>query len=175
MDLLSETSRLLGLLALLASFGILVTRQAQPVAYAVQLGLVGATVLCQALLQGDGGLVAVAVLVVGQVLLLRLLPRAGMGHPAFPAATVCGGLLLVVLATASAPAEGMGVPLAIMLLGLLGAATMPGRFGMLSLLNGAVLGLAVAPGLPLRPVSTLVLVGLAGLLVTDGRVSWVRR
>ena len=52
---------------------------------------------------------------------------------------------------------------------------MPGPYGVLSLLNGAVLGMAMAPGLPLRPLSTLVLAGFAMLVVADGRPNWMRR
>ncbi len=89
---------------------------------------------------------------------------------------MCAALLLVVLATASTATDGMGVPLAIVLLGLLGAAAMPGPYGVLSLLNGVVLGMVVVPGLPLRPALTLALAGLAGAIIRDGgRLLWVRR
>ena len=84
-------------------------------------------------------------------------------------------LLLVVLATATAPSDGMAIPLAIVLLGLLGIAAKPGPYGVLSLLNGAVLAMLVAPGLPLRLVMVAALAVVALWVVRDGgRLAWGR-
>ncbi len=173
---LLDLSRLAALLALLASFAILATRRAQPLAYSAQLALVGVAALVQLALQADWSLLIVALVLAAQGMLLWFNRPPVSGRTSFPVATVCGGLLLAVLATASTPSEGMGVPLAIVLLGLLGASSMPGPYGVLSLLNGVVLGMIVVPGLPLRAMLATVMAGLALVVVTDGRrVAWTRR
>ncbi len=176
MAVLGEVARLLGLSALLLSFATVAGRRLQPVAYAAQVAAVALVALCQAGLQSDWTLVLVTAILAAQGVILWFNRPALPGRASFPVPTVCGGLLLVVLATASTPTDGMGVPLAIVLLGLLGAATIPGPYGVLSLLNGAVLGMAVVPGLPLRPALTVALAALSLAVVRDGsRLVWVRR
>ena len=171
-----DLARLLGLSALLLSFAIMAGRRLQPVAYAAQSVAIGLVALCQAEGQSDWTLALVSLVLAVQGVLLWFNRPALPGRAAFPVVTVCAALLLVVLATASTPSDGMGVPLAIVLLGLLGAAAIPGPYGVLSLLNGVVLGMVVVPGLPLRPALTLALAGLALVIVTDGsRLVWVRR
>ena len=171
-----ELARLLGLAGLLLSFAILAGRRLQPAAYAAQSAAVGLVALCQAAVQVDWTLILVALVLAVQGVALWLGRPTLPGRAAFPVVTMCAALLLVVLATASTPTDGMGVPLAIVMLGLLGAAAMPGPYGVLSLLNGVVLGMVVLPGLPLRAVVTLSLAGLALLIVRDGsRPVWVRR
>lgn len=164
-----ELARLCGLAAMLLSFAILAGRRVQGLAYAAQCGAVVLLALSQAVLQGDLSLLAVAVLVAAQAALVwRNRPVLAPGT-AFPVVTLCAALLLVVLATASVPSDGMGVPLVMVLLGLLGAAALTGPYGVLTLLNGVITGMAVVPGLPLRPLLTLAMVALALLVVQDGR------
>ena len=171
-----DLARLLGLSALLLSFAILAGRRLQPLAYAAQSVAVGLVALCQAGVQGDWTLTLVALVLAVEGVVLWFNRPVLPGRTAFPVVAVCGALLLVVLATASTPFDALGVPLAVVLLGLLGAAAMPGPYGVLSLLNGVVLGMVVVPGLPLRPALTLALAGLALVVVKDGsRLVWVRR
>ena len=163
-----ELARLCGLAALLLSFAILASRRIQAIAYAAQCGAVALLALSQAVLQADPALVAVAALVVAQAaLVLRNRPAIAPGT-GFPVMTLSAALLLVVLATASLPSDGMGVPLVMVILGLLGAAALPGPHGVLTLLNGVVTGMAVVPGFPLRPLLTLAMVALALVVVKDG-------
>jgi hypothetical protein len=171
-----ELTRLLGLGALLLSFALLVVRRPQPFVYSGQSGAVALAALCQAWLQSDWQPIAVAVVLVAQAMVVWMYRPAFHGRVAFPVVTVVAALLLVVLATASAPSEGMGVPLAIVLLGLLAAAFMPGPYGVLSLLNGVVLAMVTTPELPLRPFMALALAVLGCLVASDGVLpAWVRR
>ena len=171
-----DLARLLGLFALLLSFAMVAGRGLQPAAYAAQSFAIGLVALCQMELQADWTLVLVAAVLAAQGVVLWFNRPALPGRAAFPVLAVCAALLLVVLATASTASDGMGVPLAIVLLGLLGAAALPGPYGVLSLLNGVVLGMVVVPGLPLRPALTLALAVLALMVVRDGgRLVWVRR
>ncbi len=171
-----DLARLLELSALLLSFAIVASQRLRAASYAAQLLVIGLVALCQAGLQSDWTLSAVTGILVLQALVLWLNRPVIAWRAAFPVVTLCAALLLVVLATASAPSDGLGVPLAIVLLGLLGAAASTGPYGVLSLLNGVVLGMIVVPGLPLRPVLTVALAGLAVVIIKDGsRLVWVRR
>jgi hypothetical protein len=171
-----ELVRLLGLGALLLSFALLVVRRPQAFVYSGQSAVIALAALCQAWLQSDWDPIAVAVVLVAQAGVVWMYRPNFQGRVAFPVVTVCAALLLVVLATASAPSEGMGVPLAIVLLGLLGAAFVPGSYGVLSLLNGVVLVMVTVPELPLRPFTALALGALGCAVASDGVLPrWVRR
>ena len=172
-----ELVRLLALAALLLSFAILAARRSQRLGHAAQCAAIVMVALGQAWLQASWADAAIAAVLAVQAAALWLRRRPmPVTATAFPVATVCAALLLVALATASAPSEGMAVPLAIVLLGLLGTAAMPGPYGLLSLLNGVVLAMLTVPGLPLRPVTALALAGLAWLVAGEGvPLRWARR
>ncbi len=174
--MIADLTRLLGVVALLLSFGVLAGRQLQLISYLGQCAVIALMALCQAVLQADWTLVAVPVVLAAQGAWLRR-DRPALAKPAASLVTIlCGGLILVVLAMASAPSDALAVPFAILLLGLFGAAASQGAFGVLLLLNGVVLAMIAAPGLPLRAVTTLALSLLAVVVARDGApMGWMRR
>ena len=158
-----EAPRLLAAMALLLSFGAFAGGRHRPFLYAAQSGAIALAALWGAL--ADPAAALVAVVLAGQTVLLwpTLRRAAALPMPA-PALAIGTGLLLVLVAVGTAPA-GAVAPLAIVLLGLLSAATSTGPFGALSLLNGAMLAMAQAPHLPLKP---LMAAGLCILAVVAG-------
>ncbi len=176
MTALPETGRVFGAIALLLAFGLLAGGRLRAPLYAAQCGVVALAALWQAIQSPAAaapGLMAVAVVLTAQAAwLLPALRRAAQGPVSAPAPTLGVALLLVVVATATAP-PGVTAALSIVLIGLLGAAATPGPFGALCLLNGAALALLAAPGLPSRPFLALALAGLAVLLADDG-ATWLR-
>jgi hypothetical protein len=177
-----EAVRLLSVVALLLGFGLLCGGRLRLALYSAQCGLVCLIALAQALLQADAGLVAVAALLAclgaGIPYVVR---RDAPGEPLrFPAAAITAALLLVVLAAVALRSDPLMVPLAITLIGLLGASVSPGWLGVLSLLNGVVLAMVAMPGMPLRLLTTLAMAACAAVMVSGGRASralppWLRR
>ena len=159
----SEAPRLLAVLALLLSFGVFAGGGSRPLLYAAQSGAIGLAALWGALADPAGALVAVMLAAQAALLWPALRRAAALPAPA-PALTIGAGLLLVLVAVGTAPA-GAVAPLAIVLLGLLGALLSAGPFGLLGVLNGAMLAMAQAPHLPLKP---LMAAGLCILAVVAG-------
>jgi hypothetical protein len=174
--MIADLARLLGVVALLLSFAILAGRRVQLTGYLGQCAVLALVALCQAWLQADWGLLAVPVVLVVQAAWLRR-DRPAFSQPASsPVAMLCASLVFVIVAMATAPSDGLAVPFAMMLLGLFGAATLQGPYGVLLLLNAVVLAMTGAPGLPLRSVTVLALAVLAALVARNGApMAWLRR
>jgi hypothetical protein len=163
-----DLARVMAGLALLLSFGVLAAGRLRPVLYAAQCGAIAVAALSQVAVAPT---VVAAVLVAQAAWLWRPLHDAAYLPPATPLATAGVGVLLVVVATATAP-PGATAALAIVLLGLLGAASASGPFGVLCLLNGAVLALLGVPDLPSVVLLTAGSAALAVLLA--GGPAWSR-
>ena len=166
-----EAGRVFGAVALLLAFGLLAGGRLRAPLYAAQCGVIALAAVWQAIqapASAVPGWIAVAIVMSAQAAwLLPVLRRAAQTRFGAPAPVLGAALLLVVVATATAPA-GVTAALSIVLIGLLGAAAIAGPFGALCLLNGAALALLSAPGLPSRPLLALALAGLAVLVADDG-------
>ncbi len=164
----------LAVVALLLAFGVLAGGRLRPALYAGQCAAIALAALWQAVSQPAPAAAVTALVLAGQAAWLwPSLHHPAAVPPAAPGVTVGGGVLLVILATATAPA-GIAAALAIMLLGLLGAVVGTGPFGLLCLFNGAALALLWAPRLPSQAVLAAGLAGL-GLLAAGARPIRLRR
>jgi hydrogenase-4 component E len=177
--ILPELARLVSVVALLLSFGLLAGGRLRPLFYGIQCAAVAVVALCGLWVQGDAALLVVAVVATGLgwgvPWLLQRIGPAELPAP-FPVLVVCTGLLLVVVSAVAVQPDGLAVPLSIVLLGVLAiaAAKAPvgARLGGLSLANGVILAMIAMPGLPLRAPIAVLLPVLALLAVFAEATVW---
>lgn len=161
-------ARLLGVASLLLGFGLLLATLQRGLLSAALSAVLALGGLVAAVALGDPWPLASALVLLGQAALLpRLLP--GEPGPAPTVATAAGGVVLTALAAALPLPDGFAIPLALVLLGLLGAVR--GRAGVLLLLAGAQAASIPLPG-PASPEAVLALAVAACLVAADGVPQW---